>query len=908
MTQPQPTRSTPEAAGLASGPASFDDVRRQTNVQGLKAASIVAFIVVASFAAVEYYVVPEHFALLQSLRAVCLFVLAVIAALAFRGQAWTRRHVDVLTIGAFLICGWYSIALMSLHDGYESTFFLTLVFSIVGVSAVTLWPLSTALIYMVLMIGSYLAPLIAGWVDLKRPDVFLIDASFLLGMAIISVVAQQLRYRIEAREFTTNQNLERTTATLESAYVRLKELDEQKSDFFANVSHELRTPLTLSLGPLESLLKMEHTAEEEQHLQALHRNQLRLLRLINQLLDVAKVESGKAQAEYSKEDLVEVVRELVGEVDDATRAKGIRLDVIVPSEPVWLYIDREKFEQLLLNLLSNAFKFTEKGGRIEVSIMRGSASSQLAVRDTGTGIPESKLHTIFDRFTQADASETRQYPGSGIGLALVQSYVELHGGTISVESELGVGTTFTVSLRHGKAHLPADQIRSSSRPASMTSVRPPQMVDFEVDEDDGPVPERAAQNERELERDAAERHEDADWLPDSADTDGEKPRVLVVDDTADMRRYLVSLLRDEYDVKTAKNGAEGLVVTKAWDPDLVVSDVMMPLMSGSELCRAIKDGGGRLSRTPVMLVTARTEEQTKLRGLDYGADDYLLKPFLQEELLLRVRNLVNKRRQERALFDAHLMLRAQHQYVQSDLELARDFQNALLPRLEMPAPLTAHVEFRPADVVGGDFYHLTSLGPSRVRLFLADMVDHGVKAAVRAAAALPEYTGLDHPNLDAAGVLEGLNEAATSKYADLAGSFLCLDIDASSRDQVSIRYARAGEMPFVIISGAGPMEPPAAAGFMVGLFPNMSYQSRELTISPGTRLFLYSDGLYTQTNGSGETFRDVGGLAEAWGMTKDTLNIRAATETVIASLDRFRGTTPQLDDVTLIGIDIPGAR
>lgn len=434
------------------------------------------------------------------------------------------------------------------------------------------------------------------------------------------------------------------------------------------------------------------------------------------------------------------------------------------------------------------------------------------------------------------------------------------------------------------------------------------MVDFEVDEENEPIMEPAADDGRELDGGVEGPREGPDWLPEPIDSNGERPRVLVVDDTADMRRYLVSLLRDEYDVKTAKNGAEGLVVTKAWDPDLVVSDVMMPLMSGPDLCRAIKTGGGRLSRTPVMLVTARTEEQTKLRGLDYGADDYLLKPFLQEELLLRVRNLVAKRRQERALFDAHLTLKAQHQYVQSDLELARDFQNDLLPRLDMPAGLTAYVEFRPADVVGGDFYHLTPLGPGRVRLFLADMVDHGVKAAVRAAAALPEYTGLDHPNLDAAGVLESLNEVATSKYADLAGSFLCLDIDASSGDQVSIRYARAGEMPFVVISGAGAVEPPAAAGFMVGLFPNMSYQSRDLTVSPGARLFLFSDGLYTQTNGSGKTFRDAGGLTEAWGMTRGSSNIRAATETVIASLDRFRGTTPQLDDVTLIGIEIPGGR
>jgi serine phosphatase RsbU (regulator of sigma subunit) len=331
---------------------------------------------------------------------------------------------------------------------------------------------------------------------------------------------------------------------------------------------------------------------------------------------------------------------------------------------------------------------------------------------------------------------------------------------------------------------------------------------------------------------------------------------------------------------------------------------MMPLMSGSDMCRAIKQGGGRLSRTPVILVTARVEEQTKIRGLDYGADDYLLKPFLQEELLLRVRNLSTKRRQERALFDAHLMLRAQQKYVQSDLELARDFQNDLLSKLDMPAPLSAHVEFRPADVVGGDFYHLTTLGPNRVRLFLADMVDHGVKAAVRAAAAWPEYTGLDHDSIDPAEVLESLNDVATSKYTDLAGSFLCLDLDANSGEHVSIRYARAGEMPFMVVSEAGPTAPPAAEGFMVGLFPHMTYQSRELKLAPRTRLFLYSDGLYTQSDAAGRSFREAGGLKEAWRTTMECTDIQTATQAVIRSLDRFRGATAQLDDITLIGIDV----
>ncbi len=797
-----------EATGAIVNPLSdeidaFEEHRIAQNVVALKTGILITLLIQVPFMFYEWFEIADHFWTLQLIR-IAFIGPAIAARLMIDSSVSLRRHVDLLIFGIFTLCGAFIVSAAVLDSGHDSPYSYALVVMLVGVGFVTLWPLKLSLLFSLTVYGLYLIPTASGLDIIEDPRHFVGYQLFISGMIVVIVVSQQLRLRLERSAFDDRLNLVKAKASLELTNERLKELDEQKSDFFANVSHELRTPLTLSLGPLESLLKMEHTAEEEEHLHALHRNQLRLLRLINQLLDVAKVESGKAQAEYSKEDVVTVVRELVGEVEDATRAKGLRLDVILPSEPVWLFIDREKFEQLLLNLLSNAFKFTEKGGRIEVSVMRGTGSSQIAVRDTGIGIPESKLHTIFDRFTQADSSETRQYPGTGIGLALVQSYVELHGGTIEVESQLGIGTAFTISLPHGQAHLQADQIRRSSRPATMTSVRPPQMVDFELGEEDGHVLDRAAEEAQEPQRDAKEPHEDADWLPDSTESDGEKPRVLVVDDTLDMRRYLQSLLRNEYDVKTAKNGAEGLVVTKAWDPDLVVSDVMMPLMSGPDLCRAIKGGGGRLSRTPVMLVTARTEEQTKLRGLDYGADDYLLKPFLQEELLLRVRNLVSKRRQERALFDAHLMLRAQHQYVQSDLELARDFQNDLLPRLQMPAPLTAHVEFHPADVVGGDFYHLTPLGPGRVRLFLADMVDHGVKAAIRAAAALPEYTGLDHSELDAAGVLERLNEVATSKYADLAGSFLCLDLDASSDGRVSIRYARAGEMPFVVMSGAGP--------------------------------------------------------------------------------------------------------
>jgi signal transduction histidine kinase/DNA-binding response OmpR family regulator len=879
----------------------FESHRVAQNVLALKTGILITLLIQVPFMFYEWAAIRDHFWTIQILR-VAFVGPAIVVGLTLDSSASLQRRVDFLTFSIFTACAAFIIAAAFLDEGYASPYSYVLVMMLVGVGFVTLWPWKLALLFSLTVYGMYWIPIVIGMGDIEDTSHFVGYQLFICGMIAVIIVSQQLRLRLEERAFFGRFQLQKAKIALENTNERLKELDQLKTDFFANVSHELRTPLTLSLGPLESLLKKEHAPDEQEDLLALHRNQLRLLRLITQLLDFAKVEAGGSQGEYSKEDVVALIRAIVGEVENAARAKGLEIDVAAPPEPVWLYVDREKLEQVMLNLLSNAFKFTDSGGRIAVSVTEGHDSAEISVSDTGAGIAQDKLHTIFDRFAQADGSETRQYAGTGIGLALVQSHVELHGGTIDVECEQGKGTTFTVSLPRGKGHLPPEQIREAKGPAPAATLKAHQLTDFQVEPEEKLEPERSADEAGGAYADADSTNEDTDWLPPHMDDNGAKPRVLVVDDIADMRRYLSSLLSADYEIKTAKDGAEGLREAKAWDPDLVISDVMMPIMSGAEMCEAIKKGGGRLSRTPVVLVTARTEEQTKLRGLDYGADDYLLKPFLQEELLLRVRNLVTKRRQERALFGAHLTLRAQHKYIQSDLELARDFQNDLLSELDMPAPLTAYVEFRPADVVGGDFYHLTSLAPNRVRLFVADMVDHGVKAAVRAAAAWPEYTSLDHPNLAPAEVLERLNDVATAKYADLSGSFLCLDLDVTAGDQVSIRYAQAGEMPFTIVSEAGPASPPAAEGFMIGLFPKMLYQSRELTITPGARLFLYSDGLYTQSNETGLTFREAG-LQEAWKMTKERADIRGATEAVVESFDAFRGGSTQLDDVTLIGIE-----
>lgn len=886
----------------SGGAASFEELRRRTNVQGLRAALTVALVVVTAFALVEYNFVSTRFLFLQFLRGACLLVLATVLVVSFRRYEWTKRNVDALTICAFLSCGWYSIALMSLHDGYESTFFLTLAFIIVGVLAVTMWPLATSLLYLALVIASYLAPLLLGFTTVKEPDVFWIRLSFLLGMALISIVAQQLRYQIERREFRTGTQLKETKTSLEAAYDKLKELDQLKTDFFANVSHELRTPLTLSLGSLESLFKRSRSPDDLENLQALRRNQLRLLRLINQLLDFAKVEAGGEVVNYRTVDLAALVHDVVGEVEPAFDSKGIALTLALPDDPIEARCDPHKIQQVLLNLLSNAFKFTSRGGCVEVEAACLDEVATLKVSDTGVGIPLDRQRVVFDRFSQADVSETREYAGTGIGLALVQSYARLHGGGVSLESTPGKGSTFIVTLPRAIDRSSADDVRSPEGEAPPSHLKPDQLIDFRHEgnlvHENEPLPTDPRLREAPSPARADSR------LPGSLGVEG-RPRVLIVDDDRDMRRYLRSLLSHDYEVRAETDGAAGLDTARRWDPDVVVSDLMMPVMSGAEMCREIKGAGGRLARTPVILVTARSEEQARLRSLDYGADDYLLKPFLQDELLLRVRNLAIKRQQERALLDAHLTLRAQHRQVQSDIELAREFQHSLLSELHMPPPVSAHVEFRPADLVGGDFYHAAQLGRSRVRLLLGDMVDHGVKAAVRAAVAWSEYTGFDHARLQPHEVLEHLNSVATRKYEDLSGSFLCMDLEVLDHGEVVVHYSQAGKMPLAMLRGPVATIPPAAQGFVVGLFPDMTYESQRVVLPAGARLFAYSDGLYTQPNEHGEAF-ETAGLNAAWRITAEYADLVDATRALLAKLDEFRATTPQVDDLTLIGFEIGG--
>jgi PAS domain S-box-containing protein len=406
----------------------------------------------------------------------------------------------------------------------------------------------------------------------------------------------------------------------------LAELDRAKTLFFTNVSHELRTPLTLILSPLEELLAdADRSAVERDQLELIRRNALRLLRLVNTLLDFSRAESGRIDALFQPTDLAAVTVDLASAFRSAIEAAGLRFVVDCPplDEPIW--VDRETWEKIALNLLSNALKFT-MSGEIGVSLQLEDDDVVLQVRDTGVGVPPEELPHLFERFHRIRDVAARSHEGSGIGLALVDELARLHGGTVAVESELGVGTTFTVRLPRGSTHLPADRLGGPEGTAARSLGAAPY-----VEEALRWLPEEVRSEDRseaEFLRDDLVREAGA-----SRDTGA---RILIADDNADMRGYLARLLRRYWRVETVADGEAALTLVRQSPPDLVLSDVMMPRLDGFELLRELR-ADPRTSSVPVVLVSARAGAESAIEGLEAGADDYLIKPFSARELVARVR-------------------------------------------------------------------------------------------------------------------------------------------------------------------------------------------------------------------------------------------------------------------------------
>ncbi|HVW08484.1 MAG TPA: ATP-binding protein [Bryobacteraceae bacterium] len=394
----------------------------------------------------------------------------------------------------------------------------------------------------------------------------------------------------------------------------LAEIDRAKTIFFSNVSHEFRTPLTLMLGPLEDMLKDAEslTPPQRERADIAHRNSLRLLRLVNSLLDFSRIESGRVQASYAPTDLCALTTDLASSFRSAMEAAGLRLIMYCESLPQPVYIDGEMWEKIVLNLLSNAFKFTFEGS-VTVRLRSAPECAVLTVADTGTGIPESELPRIFERFHRVEGAKSRTYEGTGIGLALTEELVALHGGKIEVSSRPGEGTQFTVSIPWGRSHLPDAHVAVAPAPSGI-SPRARAWTSEAITWFSGDLTAPAA-------------------LPQSASAPG--ARVLLADDNADMREYVSRILSPHYQVITVPDGRAALEQARRARPDLILSDIMMPRLDGFGLLNALRADPATLN-VPVILLSARAGEEARNEGMQAGADDYLVKPFSARELIARV--------------------------------------------------------------------------------------------------------------------------------------------------------------------------------------------------------------------------------------------------------------------------------
>ena len=432
---------------------------------------------------------------------------------------------------------------------------------------------------------------------------------------IIYGILLSVAFTISTRIYLNRQRLKTQLALEYEHSSKLEEIDKMKSTFYTNISHEFRTPLMLILGPADRLVTKLNDEDGQKQIGLIKANAKRLLNLINQLLDLSRLEAGRLKLNAALGNISQFVKGLAMEFESIAERKDISLKIIIEKEDIEAYFDKEKMEKIITNLLSNALKFTSAGGRITVMVKSTLLNQvEIVVRDSGIGISKSEIPKIFDRFYQVDGTITREHEGTGIGLALTKELIELHKGNISVDSVEGQWTEVKISLPLGKSHLSDNDIIEPS--------------DYQLRKIDSLVDSTNAEQKSD---DSISEH-----LLD-------KTIVLIVEDNPDVRDFIKDALKENYHIEVAANGEQGLRKAEKVIPDLIISDIMMPKMDGYEMMRKLRVDE-KTSHIPIILLTAKSDKDSKLQGLGLGADDYLTKPFDTDELIARIKNLVETRR------------------------------------------------------------------------------------------------------------------------------------------------------------------------------------------------------------------------------------------------------------------------
>ena len=557
-----------------------------------------------------------------------------------------------------------------IKEGFESPYYAGLNLVLLAVGAVLHWTLIESIIGVLSVLLIYIAAgcLHVTFFHVPFPDqkVLVTNFYFISLMDIIVVVGTYFQSRQRFREFALRQELDKNRLMLEEGNKKLKELDEVKSRFFANISHELRTPLTLLLAPLETLIhrfSRPLDAESRNLLSTMHANGMRLLKLINDLLDLVRLESGVMVVKREPLELLEFVKGLSSSARQVADDKRLKLETFVDPQLGSVQADRDKLEKIVLNLVFNALKFTPAGGTVELRAEKLGDELALIVRDTGMGISAKNLPHVFDRFWQADDSARRKYQGVGIGLALVKELVEIQDGKVRVESEEGKGTTFTVRLPYLKAEpveakTPAETPAAAPAGGTVTSQEWLSNLYRRAELFPAMTPLQEALRPMETARNGAN-----------------LPSLLVADDEPDMLRFLKSQLEPHYRVFEAVDGQQAVDKAGQFLPDIILLDMMMPEKDGLQACREIR-GRSSTQTIPIILLTARADEETKLAALQAGASDFLSKPFSTTELHVRIKNLVESHQFQNKLSK-------QNQVLETTIEQLKETESLLVQTEKM---------------------------------------------------------------------------------------------------------------------------------------------------------------------------------------------------------------------------------
>jgi signal transduction histidine kinase len=641
-------------------------------IQNYQLACILALISMLLALPMDYIIYPEQtffFFKLRILNSLLLLAVWLILRAPIGASYYRMLGHLVASIPAFFIS-----LMIFLTEGPRSPYYAGLNLVLLGAVLLLRWSFIDSAVGFLITLSLYLLACMLHPTVAFKTRIFLSNIWFMSITGIFAVAGSYAYNRIRFREFALRYELDQKKKMIEESNAKLIQLDQAKSRFFANISHELRTPLTLLLAPLETLLNRYQSAFDEKTrelLQVMHANSMRLLRLINDLLDLVRLESSSMHIKKEPLDIAEFTKGLASAVRQVADDKRIQLVATVDPQLGMVMADRDKLEKVVLNLVFNALKFTPAGGRIELRAEKRDSDMVLHVADTGMGISSGNLQHLFSRFWQADDSSRRKFQGVGIGLALVKELTEVHGGQVSVQSEEGKGTTFTIRIPY-----------EAAPPAASEAKLEKELVAKSVQESSGVTSEEWLANlYRRAEFFPAMTAVKDAMRPIETEVRGHLSKVLIADDEPDMLRFLKSQLIGKFEVIEAVDGAQAVEKACQFLPDVILVDMMMPEKDGLQVCKELRERPATQS-IPIILLTARADEETKLAALNAGASDFLPKPFSTTELHVRLKNLVHSYESQRKLAkQKHALENTIDQLKETESQLVQTEKLASLGRL-----------------------------------------------------------------------------------------------------------------------------------------------------------------------------------------------------------------------------------